>query len=124
MKEVSRMFKNLATAGIVMASCPHGNILDAVDMNEGETFRHTLTTHLKLSQMNCKFLVNDVICKYWPFAQFISRELGGEYAALTTGMEGFLSRLHGQCHGWDCQILNFGHWKDGAGSVLGEEAEQ
>ena len=39
-------------------------------------------------------------------------------------MQGFLSRLHDQCHGWDCQILYFGHWKEGAGAILGEESEQ
>ena len=61
MKEVSSRFKKLDTAGIVMASCPHGSVIDAVDMCEGETFRHTLIPHLKLSKMNCKFLVNDVI---------------------------------------------------------------
>jgi hypothetical protein len=75
MKEVSSRFKNLDTAGIVMASCPHGSVIDAVDMCEGETFRHMLIPHLKLSKMNCKFLVNDVICKYWPFAQFLAKEL-------------------------------------------------
>ena len=109
MKEVSSLFKNLDTAGIVMASCPHGSVIDAVDMCEGETFQHTLIPHLKLSKMNCEFLVNDVICKYWPFAQFLAKELKGEYSSLTTNMQGFLSRLHGQCHGWDCKILYFGH---------------
>ncbi|EFX63727.1 hypothetical protein DAPPUDRAFT_267839 [Daphnia pulex] len=124
MKEVSSRFKNLDTAGIVMASCPHGSVLDAVDMYEGETFRHTLIPHLKLSKLNCKFLVNDVICKYWPFAQFLAKELKGGYTHLTTNMQGFFSRPHRQCHGWDCQVLYFGQWKEGAGAILGEEAEQ
>lgn len=79
MKEVSSRFKNLDTAGIVMASCPHGCVLDAVDMCEGETFRHTLIPHLKLSKINCKFLVNDVICKYWPLAQFLAKELKSQF---------------------------------------------
>lgn len=124
MKEVSTRFKNLDTAGIVMASCPHGCVLDAVDMCEGETFRHTLIPHLKLSKMKCKFLVNDVVCKYWRFAKFLAENLKGEYAKLTKDMQGFLSRLHGQCHGWYCQILHFGHWKEGAAGLLGEESEQ
>lgn len=111
MREVSTRFKNLDTAGIIMASCGHGSILTACDMNEGETFRHTLVAHLQCKKMNCKFLVNDVICNYWPFAEFIAKELEGEFSMLTTNMEGFLSRLHGQCHGWYCQVLWFGHWK-------------
>jgi hypothetical protein len=83
MKEVYSRFKNLGAAGIVMASCPHRSVIDTVDMCEGETFRHTLIPHLKLRKMNCKFLVNDVICKYWPFAQFLAKELIGEYSNLT-----------------------------------------
>jgi hypothetical protein len=35
-----------------------------------------------------------------------------------------LSRIHGQCHGWDCQTLYSGTWKEGAGAILGKESEQ
>lgn len=124
MREVSSRYKNLATVGIVMASCGHGCIFTACDMCEGETFRHTLVAHIKCSKFNCKFLVNDVICKYWPFVEFLGKELREQFGHLTNGMQGFLSRLHGQCHSWYCQILFFGHWKVGAAGTLGEESEQ
>lgn len=124
MREVSSRFKNLDVAGIVMGSCGHCSVLAACDMYEGETFRHTLKAHLKCLEMNCKFLVNDVICKYWPFAQFIAEKLQGKYSNLTTNMQPFLSRLHGQCHDWYCQVLWFGHWSEWAGGTLGEESEQ
>lgn len=124
MREVSSRYKNLATMGIVMASCGHWCIFAACDMCGGETFKRTLVAHMKCSKLKCKFLLNDVICKYWPFASFLGKELEDKFGHLTDGMQGFLSRLHGQCHAWYCQILFFGHWKVEAAGTLGEESEQ
>jgi hypothetical protein len=73
MGEVLSRYKNLATLGIIMASCRHGCIFTACDMSEGEKFRHTLVAHMKCSRLKYKFLVNDVICKYWPFVKFLEK---------------------------------------------------
>ena len=99
-----------------MTSCGHGVIQCSVDMYEGETFRHTLASHLAVYQMKKtenaddpgiffgpKFFVNDVVCHYWPFAESIGKYIA-EYASLTTDMTPFLSRVHGQAHGTSCQV--------------------
>ncbi|XP_046650581.1 uncharacterized protein LOC124341692 [Daphnia pulicaria] len=134
-----------------MTSCGHGVIQCSIDMHEGETFRHTFASHVKVHSLKNqkqhknlnitetekntedesantvffgpKFFVNDVVCQYWPFAIKMG-ELSEAYSYLTSDMVPFLSRLHGQAHSWPCQILHFGHWRDGSAGTLGEEQEQ
>lgn len=117
-----------------MTSCGHGVIQCSIDMHEGETFRHTFASHIKVhslknqkqhknfniteSEKNTedepantvffgpKFFVNDVVCQYWPFAIKMG-ELSEAYSYLTSDMVPFLSRLHGQAHSWPCQVLKF-----------------
>ncbi|EFX63733.1 hypothetical protein DAPPUDRAFT_335065 [Daphnia pulex] len=150
-REVSKRFKGLEVTGNVMTSCGHGVIQCSIDMHEGETFRHTFASHVKVHSLKNqkqhknlnitetekntedesantvffgpKFFVNDVVCQYWPFAIKMG-ELSEAYSYLTSDMVPFLSRLHGQAHSWPCQILHFGHWRDGSAGTLGEEQEQ
>jgi len=115
-----------------MTSCGHGVIQCSIDMHEGETFRHTFASHIKVHSLKNqkqhknlnipdpksslknnlisptpfffgpKFFVNDVV--YWPFAMKMG-ELSDAYSYLTSHMVPFLSRLHGQAHSWPCQVL-------------------
>lgn len=104
-QEVSSRHKNLDVTGNVMGSCGHGVIQASVDMHEGETYRHTLLLHRKLlKERNCKFLVNDVVCHYWVFLLSLALMLPESFDFLTKRMIPFLSRLHGQAHGWYCQV--------------------
>ncbi|KZS05266.1 Uncharacterized protein APZ42_031593 [Daphnia magna] len=96
-KEVSMRYKSLDETGILMASCGHGVIHCAVNMYE--------------------------VCHYWPWLKALGDNLK-EFKPLFTEMYPFLSRLHGQAHAWYCQVLYFGHWRDGAAGTLGEETEQ
>jgi hypothetical protein len=105
-KEVSKRYKTLSETGILMASCGHGVIQCAVNMYEGETYRHTLYAHKKLNEKNCRFLVNDVVCHYWPWLKALG-EIKDEFKCLSSNMMPFLSRLHGQAHAWYCQVRKF-----------------
>lgn len=123
-QEVSSQRKNLDVAGNMMGSCGHATILTSVDMKESESYRHTLLLARKvLKERNCKFLVNDV-CHFWVFLASLAVLLPKAFGDFTQRLIPFLSRLHGQAHAWYCQIIYFGHWKDGAGGTLGEEQEQ
>jgi hypothetical protein len=102
-REVSTKYKKLEGTGIVMAACGHDVVHTAVEMREGETFRDTLTAHIKCKDLNAKFFINDVICQYWDFAESIGSLLP-KYQHLTENMQPFLSRVHGQAHGWYCQV--------------------
>ena len=117
-----------------MTSCGHGVIQCSIDMHEGETFRHTFASHIKVHSLKNqkqhknlnipeserineeqpaiantvffgpKFFVNDIAYQYWPFAMKMG-ELSDAYSYLTSDMVPFLSRLHGQAHSWPCQVL-------------------
>ena len=132
-REVSKRYKGLDVTGNVMTSCGHGVIQCSIDMHEGETFRHTFASHIKVHSMKNKvqfksnenpdeennsamdkslenavfygpkFFVNDVVCQYWPFAIKMG-ELSESYSYLTADMVPFLSRLNGQAHSWLCQV--------------------
>lgn len=104
-QEVSSQRKNLDVAGNMMGSCGHGTILTSVDMKESETYRHTLLlTKEVLEERNCKFLVNDVVCHFCVFLTSLAVLLPEAFGDFTKKLIPFLSRLHGQAHGWYCQL--------------------
>ena len=80
--------KNVAQSGIFMASCRHGVVLGAANMERGETYRHA---HFLLRKSPSKFFCQDIVCHYCPFAHDVGVELP-EYSKLTTDCRAFLSR--------------------------------
>ena len=50
-REVSKRYKGLEVTGNVMTSCGHGVIQCSIDMHEGETFRHTFASHIKVHSL-------------------------------------------------------------------------
>ncbi|XP_057370011.1 uncharacterized protein LOC130691120 [Daphnia carinata] len=119
--------RNLDITGLEMMSCSHGTVIFSANLFKGETFKHTHLQHLKSHQMGTKFLCNDVVCKYWPFATKESNLFGEsnpEYKKLTEDMVPFLSRFHGLGHSWACRVLYNGHWQKDGADMLEEEQEQ
>ncbi|XP_045024594.1 uncharacterized protein LOC123469605 [Daphnia magna] len=114
--------KNMDQTGVLMGSCRHGVILGAANMDRGETYRHV---HFLNSKISCDFFCQDVVCKYFPFAEEIGKTKGLErFAKVTQNCTGFLSRWHGKTHSWPCQLLWGGSWKLHAAATTGEEQEQ
>ena len=98
-----KILMSLATRWALVAG--HGTILTSVDMKESETYRHTLLlTKEVLEERNCKFLVNDVVCHFWVFLTSLAVLLPEAFGDFTKKLIPFLSRLHGQAHGWYCQV--------------------
>lgn len=145
-REVSKRYKHLDETGVVTGCCGHGTMQAAVNMKEGETYRHTLCVQRKMhDEKKAKFVVSDVICKFWPFLLSLISLLPA-LGPLYNDMRPFLSRLHGKAHAWHCQVcknfnsscftrnescfvvifqaLWFGHWMKGAAGSVGEEMEQ
>lgn len=117
-----------------MTSCGHGVIQCSIDMHEGETFRHTFASHMKVHSLKNKNQPkrteipdkehNTELDKplekenifYGPkffvndvvcqYWPFAIKmgQLSESYSYLTADMMPFLSRLHGQAHSWPCQV--------------------
>lgn len=91
-------------------------------MDRGETYRHVLFLHSKIPS---DFFCQDVVCKYFPFAEEIGKTEGLEkFAEVTKNCTGFLSWWHGKTHSWPCQLLWGGSWKLQSAATTGEEQEQ
>ncbi|XP_045023318.1 uncharacterized protein LOC123467411 isoform X3 [Daphnia magna] len=116
-------YKKLDETGIMMRTCRHGIVDKAVNMHQGETFRHTHFIHVDLPEKKCSFLCGDVMCRYWKWAQKVAL-LFPEFQPMIKDMKPFLGRMHAKVHVWYCQILWVGHWMLDAALTLGEEQEQ
>ena len=110
-------------------------------MTKGETYRHVHYLHDYALVNGCQFFCYDVVCKYWSFAEDLSKA-NSEFKPHTENMQPFLSRWHGKTHAWYCQVKLFkcqfitfrlitllqilysGHWMKGAGLTTGETTEQ
>lgn len=99
----SKSKRNLAETGIVFSTCRHGMVLKAVNMDKGETYRHTHFLHHHAFQAGAKFICYDVICHYWPFASDVAKKVD-EFQGHVSDMQPFLSRWHGKTHAWYCQV--------------------
>lgn len=72
--------KNIVQTGMLMASCRHGVVLGAANMERGETYRPVHFLHSKLPS---KFFCQDVVCHYWPFTHDVGLQLT-QYSKLTS----------------------------------------
>jgi hypothetical protein len=93
--------KNIVQTGMLMASCRHGVVLGAANMERGETYRPVHFLHRKLPS---KFFCQDVVCHYWPFTHDVGLQLT-QYSKLTSECSPFLSSWHGKTHSWPCQVI-------------------
>ncbi|XP_028415543.1 uncharacterized protein LOC114538615 [Dendronephthya gigantea] len=90
-------------------------------MFRGEIYGYAHYLHTQyLLPRHVKFLWQDVICLYWPWA--VSNTPRRLLKALD--MAPALSVMHGKSHSWNCQFTWGGRWQDGAANGTGEEAEQ
>ena len=96
----------LADTGVVFCTCRHGFLLRGVNMTKGETYRHVHYLHDYALVNGCQFFCYDVVCKYWSFAEDLSKA-NSEFKPHTENMQPFLSRWHGKTHAWYCQVKLF-----------------
>ncbi|XP_028409273.1 uncharacterized protein LOC114531868 [Dendronephthya gigantea] len=120
-KAVSKSKKKQDETGLEVACCRHSIAQAAVNMFRGEIYGYAHYLHTQyLLPRHVKFLWQDVICLYWPWA--VSNTPRRLLKALD--MAPALSVMHGKSHSWNCQFTWGGRWQDGAANGTGEEAEQ
>lgn len=104
-KEDSSATKGLASTGMVFATCRHSILWKAVNMDRGESYRHTHLLHDFALACGFRIVCYDVVCQYWPFACDLASKLP-EFKSHVEQMRPFLSRWHGKTHSWQCQVKN------------------
>jgi len=99
----TRNYTTLDETGLSVAGCQHVIALKAVNMFAGEQYGYALFLHKALSsQLNIKFLSQDIICKYWPWLERVTDKLP-EFKDLLS-MSKALSVMHAKAHSLDCQV--------------------
>lgn len=92
-----------------MISCRHAVVYRALNLHQGETYRHVL--YIQEQVCNKKkddtptFFCYDVVCQYWKFLISVAEKIE-RFKPLVEKMKPFLSRWHGQTHAWYCQVTN------------------
>jgi len=89
--------RNLDETGLEIAGCRHGIAQWAVNMYRGEIFGYPhFLQEKRMQPANVQYFWEDVVCKYWKWA-----ERGG---ILVGNMKPALSVMHGKAHSWSCQV--------------------
>ena len=74
----------------------------AVNMSRGEIYGYAHSLHMHFIQpKHIRFMWEDVICKYWPWATNVATN--NPQLKLTTTRPA-LSVMHGKAHSWSCQV--------------------
>lgn len=94
--------KNQDETGLEVAGCRHSIGQAALNMFRGEIYGYAHYLHMNfLYPNNVKFMWEDVICKYWPWAQRISSP---SCSTALSSITPALSIMHGKSHSWSCQV--------------------
>lgn len=108
-KTASSSMKGLDETALMMISCRHAVVYRALNLHQGETYRHVL--YIQEQVCNNKkddtttFFCYDVVCQYWKFLISVAEKIE-RFKPLVEKMKPFLSRWHGQTHAWYCQVTN------------------
>ena len=105
--------------GLIVATCRHSVILAGCNMYRGESYAYSHYIHQSRFP-DVKYYASDIVCKYWPWAQRVSRRWP-EYDI--HGSEPFLSVMHATGHAYYCQITFDGFWREGSGWSVMETTE-
>lgn len=98
----------LDETGLVVAGCRHAIAQKAVNMFAGELYGYSHYLHINfMMDNNVKYIFQDVMCKYWPWARKvgITSSLWGQ---ATVKMLPALSVFHAKAHSWHCQVCFVG----------------
>ena len=86
----------LDETGLEYAGCRHGLALWAVNLYRGELYGYPHYLHVNcMVPARVKYVWQDVICKYWPWAEKVN---------LPADMKPALSVMHAKAHNWNCQV--------------------
>ncbi|XP_046863236.1 uncharacterized protein LOC124456981 [Xenia sp. Carnegie-2017] len=121
-KMVSKSKKNQDETGLEVAGCRHSIAQATLNMFRGEIYGYAHYLHMNFLQPHkVKYMWEDIICKYWPWALRVTSE---ENQNALKNIAPALSIMHGKSHSWSCQVIWSGRWQSGAAATAGEEVEQ
>ncbi len=102
----SSSMAKLDETGLSVAGCRHTLAQKAVNMFTGEKYGYMHYIHTKyLLPWGVKYLWQDIICKYWPWAaKETITELDDTFQDAVRQMKPALSVMHAKAHSWDCQV--------------------
>ena len=103
-RETTARNKKLEETGLVVAGCRHALAQKAVNMFAGELYGYSHYLHIFFLMKNSvDYLFQDVMCKYWPWAQKVgvTSSLWGKG---TTDLKLALSVFHAKAHSRHCQV--------------------
>lgn len=87
-----------------MAGCRHAIAQQAVNMKQGELYAYSHYLHVFFMLQNgVKFLWQDVVCKYWPWAKKVATS-NPVWQNAVVAMKPALSVMHATGHSWHCQV--------------------
>eukprot|EP00057_Strongylocentrotus_purpuratus_P021992 XP_011676466.1 PREDICTED: uncharacterized protein LOC105444216 [Strongylocentrotus purpuratus] len=105
-KSSAKARNKLDECGLEVAGCRHAVAQKAVNMFTGEQYGYPHYIHVKfLLPLKVKFLWQDVVCKYWPWAKKQGAK-DAAYAEAVEVMKPALSVMHAKAHQWSCQENN------------------
>ena len=92
--------RNQDETGLEVAGCRHALAQKAVNMFRGEQYGYPHYLHVfALMPLGVRYLWQDVICRYWPWALRKT-----EYLPAVQNMKPALSIMHSKAHSLDCQV--------------------
>ncbi|KAK0149829.1 hypothetical protein N1851_009422 [Merluccius polli] len=121
-ESANKSASKLDEEGFEVAVCRHGVLLKGLNMFCGEIFAYPLYIQKQLASQTVQFFCSDVVCKYWPYLQRVADHCPELEDLLN--MHPFLSIMHAKAHSWMCELKWGGRNQEGAGTTIGEEAEQ
>ena len=103
-KSMSSAKSKLSETGLEVAGCRHSIAQAAVNMTTGEQYAYPHFLHSQiLLPLGIKYLWQDVICKYWPWATRLGQQKP-QFAEAVEKVIPALSVMHAKAHAWDCQV--------------------
>ena len=123
-KAASKTMQHLDETGVVIAGCRHIIAQKALNMFRAwgnvhvyifycsnvvllyicrYGYTHFLHMHY-LSQRNLDFLMQDVICRYWPWTSQVNFPCDAAYRMIPC-----LPVMHAKAHTWHCQVVLYNY---------------
>ena len=103
-RSTSTSRQKLAETGLEVAGCRHSIAQKAVNMTTGEQYCYPHYLHSQIfAPLGVRFLWQDVICKYWPWAVKLAARKP-EFQQAVTAVRPALSVMHAKAHAWHCQV--------------------
>ncbi|KAK4030551.1 hypothetical protein OUZ56_023794 [Daphnia magna] len=99
-REDSNENKKYNETGLVVSSCKHCIVTNAINVFKGESWTHTAFMHYEAWKSQATFFCYDVVCQYW---KWMHKKVGPEFPEYMMLKKGILPIMHQMAHQLPCQ---------------------